>query len=286
MEEQLVTDTSSESTALQLYLKSRLTIMNDSDKKLPVYLIGIGENNNENTYRKNGFFYDQILLIETGEGILEYNNEKHLLTPKSCVLIPKHTPHSYIAKTPPFKLYWICFGGSYLSELLTYFNMTSIFHFSAPNYSKLRSLHNELYQLTEHHYDPTLFSKYVYSILVDFHRQKNITTVSVEKISQMSDIKSYIDNLFIEDISLDTLAEKFNISKYKTCRSFPDIYGISFHKYFIKLRLQYAKHLLISTDNTILSIAEQCGFSDNVYFGKVFKKYEYVSPQQYRNRCK
>ncbi len=275
-------DTNNNKDSLQIYLKSKLTIMDENDKVLPIYLVGIGEDFNENVSRKNGFMRDQIFLIDSGKGELIFGDKKINLSQRSCVFIPKNIPYSYITIEKPFKLYWICFEGSYLTEMLSYFKLTDVLHFQCHNFKKLLSLHQELYFMTENHYDPVLFSKYVYSLLIDFYRQKVASSVNIKSLSEITPVKNYIDTHFIDDISLDFLEKEFHLSKYKICRYFSEIYNISYHEYLVKLRLQYAKHLLTTTNLSVQAISVQCGYYDNVYFGKVFKKYESISPQKYR----
>ena len=263
-------------------VRYRFTVMDEKDKLLPVYLIGIGEDNNQNVYRESGYHYDQILLIDSGEGIFEYGEKKYIITKKTCIFIPKNIPHSYTAKTLPFKLYWICFGGAYLPELLSYFQLSDICIYSAPSYSKLKSLHNKLYQIAESTYDPVMYSNYTYEILSNFCRQRNTSFTDAKTSGKLARIKEYIEENHTKDISLDFLADKFEISKYTICRCFTRIYGISLGEYQLKLKLTTAKHMLMYSDETAKNISKQCGFNDHVYFGKIFKKYENLTPKEFR----
>ena len=68
--------------------------------------------------------------------------------------------------------------------------------------------------MTENHYDPVLFSKYVYSLLIDFYRQKVASSVNIKSLSEITPVKNYIDTHFIDDISLDFLEKEFHLSKY------------------------------------------------------------------------
>jgi AraC-like DNA-binding protein len=43
-----------------------------------------------------------------------------------------------------------------------------------------------------------------------------------------------------------------------------------------------AAMMLIRTDNSISSIAEQCGFVSDSYFGKIFKEIYRCTPRDYR----
>lgn len=52
----------------------------------------------------------------------------------------------------------------------------------------------------------------------------------------------------------------------------------------LAIRMQYARQQLIDTDTPIKRIAFNIGYLDPKYFAKVFKKYNGVSPTQYRKR--
>ena len=53
-------------------------------------------------------------------------------------------------------------------------------------------------------------------------------------------------------------------------------------RYLIRTRMDFAAELLKRTDDPIKEISEQCGFSDQLYFSAVFKKYFNCSPRDYR----
>ena len=53
-------------------------------------------------------------------------------------------------------------------------------------------------------------------------------------------------------------------------------------KYLALQRLKKATALLSGGDEQIVSVAEQCGFDDQFYFSRLFKKYYHFSPMRYR----
>ena len=53
-------------------------------------------------------------------------------------------------------------------------------------------------------------------------------------------------------------------------------------KYLALLRLKKATFLLSNGDEQIAGVAEQCGFDDQFYFSRLFKKYYHFSPMRYR----
>lgn len=57
-------------------------------------------------------------------------------------------------------------------------------------------------------------------------------------------------------------------------------------EYITKIRIQQAKRLICNTDKTIKEISFATGFKDCGYFCRVFKRYELMSPVDYRNSDK
>lgn len=52
--------------------------------------------------------------------------------------------------------------------------------------------------------------------------------------------------------------------------------------FLLRIRLEKAAEWLIHTRNTVKSISFECGFQDEFYFSRIFKKYYHLSPKQYR----
>ena len=59
--------------------------------------------------------------------------------------------------------------------------------------------------------------------------------------------------------------------------------GVSFVSYLNDFRLNVAARLLSSNDESILSVAEHCGFFNLSYFNRMFKKKYGVTPGKYRD---
>ena len=95
---------------------------------------------------------------------------------------------------------------------------------------------------------------------------------------------AYIDANFTEELRLDELARRFDISKYYLTREFKRAYGETIFQHIIGLRINYAKRLLRFTDKSVEEIAALCGFNDQSYFSKQFKKAENVTCLAFRRR--
>ncbi|MCR5735597.1 MAG: response regulator [Lachnospiraceae bacterium] len=94
----------------------------------------------------------------------------------------------------------------------------------------------------------------------------------------ISDIREH----YTEDISLTSLAAKYNISTGHLSNMIKEHLQVNFSDYIASLRIQRAKELLRDDGYSIQEIAEIVGYNDYFYFTKVFKKIEGISPSKYR----
>lgn len=97
------------------------------------------------------------------------------------------------------------------------------------------------------------------------------------------EIREYIDQNYMDpDISLSSLADRFNFSAQHLSRIFGHESGLTFVDYLTRLRIRKAIELLRNTDLKIYEISVQIGYSNQQYFSSVFKRLLGVSPVEYR----
>lgn len=92
----------------------------------------------------------------------------------------------------------------------------------------------------------------------------------------------YLNENYTESFSNEFLASLCNLSLGRFEHLFKSEMGISPNNYKQNLRVENAKSLLLSTRLSISEIGSMCGFSDSLYFSRVFKKRVGVSPLEYR----
>ena len=95
----------------------------------------------------------------------------------------------------------------------------------------------------------------------------------------MKDEKLYLQN----DLRLDDLAEKLNLSRNHTSQIINQFFNLSFFDYVNRYRVQEALDFLVdkSQDHTISQIAFDSGFNNRASFYKAFKKFADHSPTYY-----
>ena len=100
-------------------------------------------------------------------------------------------------------------------------------------------------------------------------------------IDLLEKVKNYIQTNYMNDISLDNLAQYVCMSSFYLSRIFSKAYGINIKEYIIKIRMEKAKSLLIEGNKSVKQIAGEVGYLDQNYFSKAFKKYTNISPKEY-----
>ena len=81
---------------------------------------------------------------------------------------------------------------------------------------------------------------------------------------------------------LDEILSPFHFSRSYMCRAFHKYLNCTMTDYLNEVRLQQATFLLQYTDDTILSICHDIGFSSISYFNKLFKEKYGMSPNAFR----
>lgn len=68
------------------------------------------------------------------------------------------------------------------------------------------------------------------------------------------------------------------------CRTCKSVTGLTPSEYINQIRIEYAAHLLRSDEVSIDEVIASCGFDNNSYFYRLFKRQYGVTPRQYRLR--
>lgn len=114
--------------------------------------------------------------------------------------------------------------------------------------------------------------------------QTNLNQSGTSKLEHtVRKIKAYVESKVDDDLSLQTVADQFQIDKYQLSRIFKQEIGVNYWAFVTKIRMQKAAHLLMETSWKNNSIAERIGFVDESHFSRTFKKYFGVTPKEYRS---
>ena len=95
-------------------------------------------------------------------------------------------------------------------------------------------------------------------------------------------VHAYIEEHYMEDLSVQDMSERFNYSEAYFCKRFKQTYGKSFVSYLTEYRIERAKELLRTESISIRAAGKAVGYPDPNYFAKVFRRVTGKSPSDYR----
>lgn len=120
------------------------------------------------------------------------------------------------------------------------------------------------------------------STLVHLNRTlyyRKLKTVEKKDSAQlMKDMINYIQEHYVEDLSLQRMSEIFSVSKSKITHLFKEKHNLTFYQTVLQQRLVHAKNAILLGRN-ISEVAYESGFSDYATFYKAFVKTFKMSPK-------
>jgi Response regulator containing CheY-like receiver domain and AraC-type DNA-binding domain len=119
-------------------------------------------------------------------------------------------------------------------------------------------------------------------ILVLLFHYKEGNYFNYSNSRKIDKVINYMTENYMENITLQQLAEHSNISPSYLGNIFKKVTGRSTIEYLIDIRITKAKSLLMD-GVTVSETSKLVGFNDIFYFSKTFKKHVGISPSQYRD---
>ena len=95
-------------------------------------------------------------------------------------------------------------------------------------------------------------------------------------------IRSYIDENYRRDITLEELSGLVFLNTKYISELFKKELGVTVTDYIAGRRFEEARNLLLSSNLLVTDIAQQVGYNDPKYFTRLFRRYNGISPAQYR----
>lgn len=126
----------------------------------------------------------------------------------------------------------------------------------------------------------------MYEAFYELFSNNYVRIVDVESKSKkyraLMRVTNYIDEHYIDGLSLDEVAVSTGISRYYVSHLFKELMNTTFVGYVNELRLNRAAMLLVTTDSPIIEIAAMSGFNNLSNFNRAFKLHFNKTPSAYR----
>ncbi|ADM68261.1 Bifunctional transcriptional activator/DNA repair enzyme AdaA [Paenibacillus polymyxa E681] len=231
-----------------------------------------------------------FLLVFTlsGKGELLYRDKKYILKPQDLFFI---NCEEYVQYSTSGHESW-----EYIS-LYLYGNLIENFYEQFAKHNKpVISMHNPYIILDKLHAlicgqsDRSLSAELLTSRLIGeiltciLQHPYDHTHVNAETLSEVRRVQQYLDQSYCERITLDSLAEMFELNKFNLAKNFKKQIGFSPIDYLINVRITAAQSWLKTSDMSIVDIARYVGIPNTSHFINLFKEHVGETPHSFRKK--
>ena len=253
--------------------------------------------------------FSRLYLITHGEAYVYCRNKKIKLLSGNMYLIPSFTYSSYRCDVSHHQ-YYIGFLETLGQDLSIFDKVDFKYEVKATKMDKI--YFDRLLELNSNralrNNNPDNYDNY--ASLLAF--QKLNEDISIEKILEtqgilkvlfsrfiikktehkntnkikLNGVLNYISKHLHDNLRVSELASFCNLTTDHFSRSFKASFGLRPNKYLQLLRIERAQALLVTTDNSLETIAETVGFGNASYFSRTFKALCDKTPHQFRKENK
>lgn len=246
-------------------------------------------------------YYEFYFFLE-GDATYQIKDVTYTLHYGDYLLIPPGVPHRPVfhGQTMPYRRFVLWISQDYYQRLCQmypgfsygyeYVAENQAYYFQS-DFITRQGIQGKLMDMIEEKNGSRMFRESTVALMVSsfllyinrlIYDSTHQVSASYENALYLN-VCDYINNHLEEDLSLDTLAAFFYVSKYHISHIFKDNMGISLHQYILKKRLQASKNGILS-GIPFNQFIYQYGFHDYTSFYRAFKKEFGLSPTEFRDQ--
>lgn len=254
-----------------------------TNKFLTVISCGVHMDSKHVTVREIGRRDWHLLYVESGEMLVTIDGVCENVGEGDFVIYPPGKPQRYEQRGGV--CYWAHFTGTNVREIL-----------------KDAGLYDRVLFRTGRGRRPVprIFDRMIYRYATDLKLRE--LSLSAELVSLLAELGKAVDGdaraevddrLYpvivhmnkhcFEEADLDLYADMVGVSRGRFMHLFKEAMGVSAYSYIIDLRIGKADELLLSSEMSIAQVAYETGFSDPLYFSRIFRKRRGLSPEMFRS---
>ena len=225
--------------------------------------------------------YEFVLMV-SGEMNMRIEKQEYLLKEGDLVLIKPNRLHSYDSPQEGGGKCIICVFSNDLIAAVS--DSLMKYKLPSPLIHEVPTFYRQMFMSMDENKDMATIKGFLYTICglfyqdIDFSSEDNVAKDSV----LLRDIFIYLENNISEACTLKGLAEALGYHPAYISRYFTQTVGLPFYTYVQSIKVDRACYLLTNTQDSILSIAIQCGFTTLSSFNRTFRIAKGMTPREYR----
>ncbi|MGN0355045.1 MAG: helix-turn-helix domain-containing protein [Muricoprocola sp.] len=249
----------------------------------------------DNMHQPHYHDYYELYYLEAGERIYFIEGQVFRIKAGQYIILPPFVMHrSYAGPGVEFK------------RIVLYFRPDQIMYssFDKQQQGIVKAFHTDIAGSSNiHHFltellaedrqgspylingDNTVQKEYMNSILNTMIMtiiRKACSENAPEKQDLIGKVTDYIHHNYNQDLSLESLSQKFYVSSCHLCHEFKRYTNCTIVEYINVTRIMNAQRKIMETRKTLTEIALETGFSNLVHFNRVFKQITNMTPSEYR----
>ena len=250
----------------------------------------------------------EIVYLESGEAIVEADERRETLFAGDLYFHKPGEVHSIKAVNGQICVFFISFDST--SKAMTLFDGLKL-ALSSEEKRLIRKIYAEarnIFERGERSSDPDAFvsksllpssplgSQQLYKLYIEellllcareAEKNKSVVTYdSKEKLERMiiEEIVTLMSESLYSTLSVEDICKSLNYSRTYLSTLFKQHRKTSLIDYYNSLKIKEAKKLLLK--KSVFEVSSLLNFSNPYYFSRVFKKYEKISPTEYKKISK
>lgn len=232
--------------------------------------------------------FHMLHVIKSGKGIIQIGKKHYTASAGDIFYLPPDQDVFYRAdEQEPWEYRWVGFVGTRGIIALNATELPDKIVVHVHDCEKMWEYMREIYLHASHRNELGEMKAlaYTYLFLAEVLEQCSAETSANEAASMyVRQATEYIHEHYAEEISVDSLCQRMNISRSYLYKLFKRHYGESPSGYVTRFRLEKARELLSTQRHVVNEVSEMVGFSDHSYFTKRFRIVYGMTPREYVKR--
>lgn len=265
-------------------MRTRVLTVTPRDQHLPVYLCTVGHTHQKPMEYPNGSPHYHWLHTVTGAGMVQFQGEERTLNPGQGFLMYPQMPCRYWPITEPWEVMWLTFNGKTVGDFLRAWGLSPGF-IDLVDLPYINTKLSDLLTLAPGHreFASAIQSSLLYAFLVDLGWQASKDKHITHQRKKLKPVLRFIETNYRDPLSVEDLARQCGVTPQHLSRMFRSVFGVTPMGYLTTYRISKAKEFLLADPHlTVAEVAEAVGFASLSYFSTVFRRYEKMTPTEFR----